>query len=360
MTSNLLRLAAAICALAQVPSAHAFLKVGDRAPAFGPLEWVKGSAVSFPKDFGDKVYIVEFWATWCAPCKISIPLLNELQQEYKDDLTIVSITTPDPNNTLPVVQQFVKQQGNDMDYTVAFDRSGTTHAAYMEAAGQLGIPFAFLVARDGRIAWQGSPLQPEMKYVLERLVAGTFDLEVHKKVSAKLGELAFPMRMGDHEKVASVLKEILELDPANEAVFAQLIVTYVQNLHDAEGLRVSVEHLVRNHRDDPHVQSALARQLLRIGELSYRLPDLANEAAVIAYERSKDRSKAGATMTYALARYQLGDVDRAIELQREAVALASPSDQARFKAVLEYYLKCKEIRDRPFAPGTPVASPEAR
>jgi thiol-disulfide isomerase/thioredoxin len=359
MTSNLLRLTVAICALAQVPNAHALLKVGDQAPAFGPLEWVKGSAVSFPKDFGKKVYIVEFWATWCVPCKISIPLLNELQQEYKGDLTIVSVTMPDPNNTLSMVQQFVQQQGDGMDYTIAFDRSGTTHAAYMEAAGQLGIPFAFLVARDGRIAWQGSPLQPEMKYVLERLVADTFDLDVHKKVSTKLGELAFPMRMGDHERVVSVLKEILELDPANEAVFAQLIVTYVQDLHDAKGLRAAVKHLVRNHRDDRHVQSALARQLLRIGELSYRQPDLANEAAATAYERSKDRAKAGAAMTYALARYQLGDVDRAIELQREAVSLASPSDRAHFEAVLEYYLKCKELRDGPLAPGAPVAGSKA-
>jgi thiol-disulfide isomerase/thioredoxin len=360
MTSNLLRLAVAVCALAQVPNAHAFLKVGDQAPAFGSLEWVKGSAVSFPKDFGNKVYIVEFWATWCMPCKISIPLLNDLQQQNKGNLTIVSITSPDPNNTLPMVQQFVEQQGNGMDYTIAFDRSGTTHAAYMEAAGQLGIPFAFLVGQDGRIAWQGSPLQPEMTYVLERLISGTFDLEVHKKVSAKLGELTFPMRMGDHERVVTVLKEILELDPANEAVFAQLIVSYVQNLHDAKGLRDSVKHLMRNHQDNPHVQSALARQLLRIGELTYRLPDLTNEAAAIAYERSKDGAKADAAMTYALARYQLGDVDRAIELQREAVALASSSDRAHFEAVLEYYLKCKEIRDGPLAPGAPAAGTGAR
>src|SRR5947207_870817 len=58
------------------------LKVGDAPPKLQPGKWLQGEAVTEFKS--DKVYVVEFWATWCGPCKESIPHLNELQKKYKD------------------------------------------------------------------------------------------------------------------------------------------------------------------------------------------------------------------------------------------------------------------------------------
>src|SRR5437868_8519116 len=64
------------------------LKAGDKAPAIKADKWVKGDAVTgFEKG---KVYVVEFWATWCGPCKESIPHLTALQKEHKD-VTIIGV-----------------------------------------------------------------------------------------------------------------------------------------------------------------------------------------------------------------------------------------------------------------------------
>ncbi len=138
----------------------ATLKVGSVAPAISVSNWVKGSEV---KSFeAGKVYVVEFWATWCPPCKKSIPLLNELAKSHKDVTVIgVSVWEESHKKTLKDVQEFVTAKGDEMAYTVAFDGGKVMEKSWLAAAGVRGIPSAFVIGGDGKVAWNGNPLSHE-------------------------------------------------------------------------------------------------------------------------------------------------------------------------------------------------------
>src|SRR5689334_14465342 len=73
-------LAGSVTATAATPGDHVGLAVGDRAPAIGADAWLNGPAV--PRFRRGNVYLVDFWATWCFPCRQSIPQLNQLQRSY--------------------------------------------------------------------------------------------------------------------------------------------------------------------------------------------------------------------------------------------------------------------------------------
>jgi thiol-disulfide isomerase/thioredoxin len=150
---------------AQAATATYPTKLGDAAYPLTALTWVKGDPVTFSPG---KVYVVEFWATWCPPCRKSIPHLTALQKKHKDRVVFVGVSTEEPS----VVKPFVESQGDNMDYTVAIDPTGAVSKGYMTAFGQGGIPTAFVVDAAGKIVWLGHPLGG-LDAVLDQVLAGT-------------------------------------------------------------------------------------------------------------------------------------------------------------------------------------------
>ncbi|MFN0011939.1 MAG: TlpA family protein disulfide reductase [Phycisphaerales bacterium] len=143
------------------PRGPATLKVGSPAPALSIDRWVKGDAV--PKFEKGKVYVVEFWATWCGPCIQSIPHLSQLQAQYQDKVTIIGVAASErkaagSDQRLIKLEQFVRTRGDQMGYWVAYDADGETAQTWMSASGQQGIPCAFVVGHDGKVAYIGSPM----------------------------------------------------------------------------------------------------------------------------------------------------------------------------------------------------------
>lgn len=150
------------------------LKAGDPAPPLTVGTWIKGAPI--PSLQRGKVYVIEFWATWCGPCKANMPHLSELARKMKGKAQVIGVDVWErPPTSEDDVKKFVAQMGNRMDYTVVRDDASASMAnGWMKAAGRTGIPSAFVVGRDGKIAWIGHPAV-RMRQVLEAVVEDRFD-----------------------------------------------------------------------------------------------------------------------------------------------------------------------------------------
>ena len=97
-----------------------------------------------------KPLLLEFWATWCPPCRASIPHLNKIYAQYKSQgLVVVGVTDEDR----PTVESFLKKI--PMNYTVALDPTGNLAQGF----GIDAIPHAMLVDKAGKIVWEGHPME---------------------------------------------------------------------------------------------------------------------------------------------------------------------------------------------------------
>jgi thiol-disulfide isomerase/thioredoxin len=150
-------------------------KLGDAAAPLQIAEWVKGKPVDLAAFKGKQIVVVEFWATWCGPCRTSIPHLTAMQKKFKDVIFIgVSAEEAD------VVKKFVAKMGDQMDYVVATDKDGATDKGYMGAFDIHGIPHAFVVDKAGRVVWQGHPMAG-LEEALTQISKGTYDMAKEQK-----------------------------------------------------------------------------------------------------------------------------------------------------------------------------------
>lgn len=198
-------LVASLVALATVALGANKLKIGDPAPAVKVGKWVKGGPVKIEPG---KTYVIEFWATWCGPCRQSIPHLTELAKKFKGKVTFAGVSIWERGD----VAKFVKDMGSKMDYNVATDTSDNFMATnWMSAAGENGIPTAFVVYK-GKVAWIGHPMG-ELESVLDKIVAGKCDVAAYarQREQAKTEEVA-------REKVMAEINTLARDGKSKEAL----------------------------------------------------------------------------------------------------------------------------------------------
>jgi len=123
------------------------------------LKDMNGVDVSL-ESFKGKVILLNFWATWCGPCRAEIPSLVELQQQYADDLVVLGLSVDDTaEKLLPYAAEF------KMNYPVLV---GNGREDVQEAFGPLyGIPVTVIIGRDGRIAKKHSGIASKEQFERE-------------------------------------------------------------------------------------------------------------------------------------------------------------------------------------------------
>jgi thiol-disulfide isomerase/thioredoxin len=186
-------------------------QIGMDAPPLKISQWVKGNPVNLAEGKGKKIFVVEFWATWCPPCQTTIPHLTEVQKKYaKNDVVVIGVTDEESN----LVKQFVTKMGEKMDYVVAIDNNSETSKAYMDAFGIDTIPHAFIVDKTGKIVWQGNPMEG-FDEALEAIVAGSFSIEKQIKkdmAKEKLMDFIEAVEKDDKPNIDRLGKELEQLD----------------------------------------------------------------------------------------------------------------------------------------------------
>ena len=120
------------------------LQVGDAAPTF-PLHTLDGKTIS-RETLKGKVAVLDFWATWCVPCRKALPELKELRQKNAGQpLVVVSVSADEDRKW---VEEFVRQNG--MDWPQAWDGKGTVIGGIF---GIQNLPTYVVLDANGTIAY---------------------------------------------------------------------------------------------------------------------------------------------------------------------------------------------------------------
>ena len=298
------------------------LKIGSPAPKLAVSKWLNGDGVQ--KIEKGKVYVVEFWATWCGPCVAAMPHLSKLNTQYKDKgVVFIGMNL---GEDLEQVEPFLKQNDDKMNYRVAIDEpseksdadtnrrpNGKTAAAWFSAAGQQGIPCTFVVNKDSVVAWIGHPMQIDK--VLEEIVAGTYDV-------AKAAALA--------EKVA-----------ARERRLSNILIKLKRDYEAGSALAASAGE--KEFKDDAQALNMLAWEMLDSVPETQRDLNTALKLATRAADLTKHDD--GAILdTLARAYFEKGDVAKAVELQTKAVDKSEAGLKEELQATLDRY---KKAGDKP-------------
>jgi thiol-disulfide isomerase/thioredoxin len=345
MKKQILCLAAA--AFSFISTASAALKVGDNAPKIQVSSWSQGDGV---KEFeGDKVYIVEFWATWCGPCVAAIPHINDLYKKHKEaGLVVIGQNLGEDAAT---ISKFVKGMAGKMTYNVAVDDKtdgGWMGKHWLTAAGQSGIPCAFVVSKKGKIAYIGHPMSMK-ESLLESLLAepstkaesGPQAPAVNAAPSAKAIELATraqaEISAGKLDAAEATIAQLHESLSANFGYIGGLLELdlLLAKKQNDDALELS-KLLCEDYAKSPTVLAAVSGHLIARPDASSSLQAAAEKIAT-PLSANPGEPQGYALSTLARIAFLKGDKAQAQELQKKALPLLPKTEEAAAKAALESY-----------------------
>lgn len=320
------------------------LTVGSAAPTLKVNRFLKGNPVTAFEP--GKVYVVEFWATWCGPCIQAMPHVSMLQTKYPK-VTFIGVNVWEDDDS--AADEFLKDRGQQLSYRIARDEipeggsayDGAMAKTWLAAAEVSGIPTAMVVDAKGRIASITHPMA--LEECLPQILSGTWDMTAAAKQHLQ-SVLPERYRREFNEKIQT----ILAAEPTEETLVA--VDRLAEEFPDQTATLSLIKFRVLTLADNKSDQALTAGRKLLKGDLGNN-PQLLNAMAweIVSPERSKPAADDLKTFalevakrsdglvkkknpvvanTLARALFLNGDVPAAAEAQRRAVALAKSNPKA--------------------------------
>ena len=350
-----------------VASKSVRLDIGSKAPAISIEHYIQDGNGRFDpvtKFEDDKIYVIEFWATWCGPCISSMPEIADLQSRYRDKgLRIISIT----DETVDEVNQLLQRKHPAVDrtiaeitslYTLTADPDRSVHEDYFDAAGETGIPSAFIVGKTGVIEWIGHPF--EMKPVIEALLDDSWDRDGFARQRATLRRLA---------EVAARVDRMVSSGETDQAI--ELVTKLLDDEEDPQ-IRRAWENTLNNVKistgrlDDDAIKyyvdnlELMKDDVVQLARFSFDLYGLYQQGVDVTplpdrtlsvmkkTEPKIDATQAGLFYhTMALMHQISGNIDAAIAAQTKSVKSSNGAQKEQLSEALE---AMKEIRQKQAKP----------
>ncbi|WP_039960914.1 TlpA family protein disulfide reductase [Rhodopirellula europaea] len=338
------------------------LTVGSKAPSLDIEHYIHEDLGKFGPvtDFEDgKIYVVEFWATWCGPCIQSMPHLVELQERHRENgVQIVSISDEDLETVEGILERdYPGKEGVTFAeltsaYTLTVDPDGSSTDDYMRAANQNGIPAAFLVGKTGLIEWIGHPMS--LDEPLEQVIEGTWDREAFKESMARQQRLEEAMQKvnrlageGNFDDAIKVIDKILEEfkdvdDEMGQSVREQLTQFKYGLRLDSGDLSEDVMTYFRGQLKDakgnPQAMAQFSYGLMSSIQQGAKVGKLADETLVALNAEIEGADPQIQPLMHVLVAQMNASLERfdeAIEAQKQAIEKSEGRQKDRMESMLE-------------------------
>jgi len=339
--------------------------IGKPPPPVRVGEWIRGTPI---QEFETgRVYVVDFWATWCSPCRAAIPHLTRLAEKYPGKIEVIGISIsekqdrPGATNHFATVRDFVRRMGDRMNYRVAVDSADQEmHRTWFRPAGTAGIPTAYIIDRKGLVAWVGIGTPAVVERIAVEVLKGTFDpskeaerernLDAQarqrseadraaSRLNGERSEAAQPgyraaMERGDTAAALASLDSAFAADPQREVDggYQRKLMVLLQRNHRSE-VEAYARGLLERFGDNEDIIGFVSACLVSTSDSVRFDPTLALEAARKTAAAAKPH-----TRWWAFTRWRLGwalhhtghtaDGMKAIREARDAIV--------RFKGTIDY------------------------
>ena len=307
-----------------------------------PEVWLQGAPVKEWEK--DKVYIFEFWATWCGPCLAAMPHMEQLHQAFKDNprMQIIGVNVMD-RKTPEALKEFIKNRPTPLNYTMAVDVDGKkTREKWLEPLNVNGIPHAFAV-KNGRLIWRGHPSQLSEKTMQamlkpdfsaaslpgEEREAGVREWQHYRETSQKVREL---MEKDGKLGAQALLKQVQDSGkfPQDQVIQLKMIPFLVlAEQGKFEEAQSVLNDVSREYPDDYRVQIDIAGTLMEgksvpAGKMDAALVERClNRCIEISRKSNKEASLPWRMM--AELRERQGNMKEALQDMEKALSLTSIS-----------------------------------